>query len=478
MYAIGAVIIVLVLSSSLYYYFGVMQKPDNGGPDNGGPDNGGPDNGTPPSVQITLKIITRHATDIWIQSKSRFLASDIAKEYNITDLQFMSPHPTLWRDTISGKGDLDLAWGGGPTLFDQLKVDDLLEPIVDNKTLQALGEIEDSIGGASLKSYEDGKVVWTAAAISSFGFIVNPPILDGLNLPYPEVWEDLASLEFAKPLPTPAVAYADPSTSTSHTRIYQIILQKFGWSEGWTVLTRLGGNGRDYGGSVEALGAVEAGEVPVAIAIDFYGYGAEIQFGNKYILPFNQSIVNGDPIALLKTTKNKEAALAFFRWVISVEGQEMWLHNTINRMPIREDVFWTEEGMKRNDMYQNYNVTIDNIGIPFNDSLALDTEWALRYYFGATINDEHELLVETWRKIIDAHTIGSITKAEFDNLSYMLGEPLSWEIDNETYQFTLEYAKSINDRLFKEEAFVSEMRKIWRDAAVERYETLQTQILE
>jgi len=58
----------------------------------------------------------------------------------------------------------------------------------------------------------------------------------------------------------------------------------------------------------------------------------------------------------------------------------------------------------------------------------------------------------------------------------MLGEPLSWEIDNETYQFTLEYAKSINDRMFKDTAFVSEMRKTWRDAARERYDDLQAQI--
>jgi hypothetical protein len=145
-------------------------------------------------------------------------------------------------------------------------------------------------------------------------------------------------------------------------------------------------------------------------------------------------------------------------------------------MPIREDVFWTEKGMEREDMYLNYNLTIANIGIPFNNTLALETEWSMRYYFGATIDDVHELLVETWRKIVDAYLAGRITEAEFNNFSYVLGEPLSWETDGETYQFTLEYAMSINDRLFGDTAFVSEMRKTWRDAARERYEYLKTQI--
>jgi len=183
------------------------------------------------------------------------LKSDIAKEYNIVDIKFLGPNPVLWMDTIEGQGDIDVAWGGGPTIFDLLLNEGYLAPLEEPETLSVVEEIRDDIGGSPLKR-------------------VNSHVIEQYGLTPPEKWEDLGSIEFAQLLPKPMVAYARPTTSTSHTRIYQIILQKFGWDQGWVVITRMAANGRPYDGSVEALSAVEAGEVAVSIGIDFYGYTA------------------------------------------------------------------------------------------------------------------------------------------------------------------------------------------------------------
>jgi len=456
----GAVLIGIIVLAALVV--GLLFTLDMGGD--------GGDEQLPGDEGVTLKIITRHPTTIWTLARQNFLASDLAREYGITDLKFIGPNPTLWLDTIEREGDIDVAWGGGPTIFDLLLREDLLAPLEEESTLEVLEEIPDELGGSPLKRVVDGDVYWVAAAISSFGFIVNSHVIQQYDLPPPERWEDLGGLDFAKLLPKPMVAYARPTTSTSHTRIYQIILQKFGWEQGWVVITRMAANGRPFDGSVEALSAVEAGEVAVSIGIDFYGYTAQLEYpGLYYVLPFNESIINGDPIAVLKTSRNKAAAEAFIRWVLSVEGQKIWLDERINRMPVRPDVFQTPEGMERPDLYKSYNDTVNNLGIPFNDTLALMTEFAMRYYFDAVLADVHADLVKAWKAIVDAYLEGRITEEEFNYWVYELGKPLTWEEDGVEYTFTLEFAMSINDLLRTDPEAVSKYSRIWRDAARERY---------
>ncbi|MCD6348735.1 MAG: ABC transporter substrate-binding protein [Candidatus Korarchaeota archaeon] len=431
--------------------------------------------GTTTKEGMVLKIITRHASEIQEITRERFLKTDIAEKYKIVDLQFYSPHVALWRDTIL-KQEPDVAWGGGPALFNELIRQDLLAPITDPETLKVVESLPDNIGGSEIKHYENGKLMWVAAAISSFGFSVNEPLLEKYGLPEPKSWKDLASPDMAKILPKPAISYARALTSTSHTRIYQIILQKYGWEEGWEILARMAANGRPYGGSVEALTAVETGETPIGIMIDFYGYGAQIEFpGLKYILPFNESIVNGDPIALLKTSKHPEAAQAFIRWVLSTEGQKIWLNKKINRMPVREDVFDTPEGKARTDLKRAYEETVNNIGIPFDEKLATEILFSLKYYFDSVYSDPHDQLVRAWTKLVKALKAGKITQEQFEEFSKRLGEPLTWTENDKQVTFTLEYAKSINEKL-RDTVFANKMQKIWRQAAVERYEKLYNEI--
>jgi len=459
--AILIVVIVITIGIASAYFFQAPQRPPS-------------ITTTPLTVKKILRVITRHDSTITGLAYDKFLASDIARKYGITEALFVNVAAPLWRDTIKSyqqRGEpFDVAWGGGPTLFDELVPSGFAAPLTRPDTLTVVGQIRDEIGGAPLKRFgSGGKILWVAAAISSFGFIINYDMAEKYNLPEPKAWEDLAGVELAKILPRPTVCYASPKLSTSHTRIYEIILQKFGWDRGWSILARMAANGRSYPGSVEALTAVQSGEVAFGIAIDFYGYQSEIQFPRtKYVLPFNQSIVNGDPIALLATTKDPDMAQAFIEWVLSVEGQKIWLHRDINRLPIREDLFKTTEGQARKDLYRNFNVTLNNIGIPFDDDLALKYEFALREYFEAAFVDSHYDLVSAWQKLADAYTRGKVPKARFEELAFELGKPLSWKEGGTTLTFTQNYAISINEKI-KEPATASEFAKIWRALATDRY---------
>ncbi|HDD69193.1 MAG TPA: ABC transporter substrate-binding protein [Candidatus Korarchaeota archaeon] len=464
---VGAVLLVLLILGGIGFF--LMRK-------EGPQPSPTPTTGPGPTEGIVLKIITRHASTIWKITKETFLNSDLAKQYNIVDLRFYSPNFALWPDVIK-KEKPDVAWGGGPTVFNDLVEKGLVAPLTDPELLDEISSIPDDISGAEMKHYKDGKLMWVAAAISSFGFTYNKKMLNERGFPEPQTWEDLSSPVYGKMLPLPAISYARSTTSTSHSRIYQIILQKEGWEKGWVLIAGLAANGRPYGGSVEAQWAVQTGEVPIGIMIDFYGYELQLQSPDFiYVMPPG-TIVNGDPIALLSTSSHPEAAQAFIRWVLSAEGQAvLWLDERINRMPVREDAFRTPKGRERMDLYERYNQTIALQAIQFNESLAGATYFSIAYYLDAVFCDTHDELVRTWKKLVDALYANKITQEEFERFKYELGKPLTWEKDGKTYTFTLEYAIEINEELKKNPAFASEMQSIWRQVAVQRYEGIYAQI--
>ncbi|MEO2152022.1 MAG: ABC transporter substrate-binding protein, partial [Thermococcus sp.] len=409
---------------------------------------------------ITLVIITRHDATIQYKVKQLFLQSDIAKQYHITDLKFIGVPESLWPSYV--KKGADVGWGGGPTLFDDMYKMGYLAPISDQKVLDLIGkQIPRELAGMPMIREENGKVYWIAAALSSFGFTVNKQVLEKQGLPFPKKWEDIATADWARD--PPMYGIADPTRSTSNTRIYQIILQAFGWDEGWRIMTLIAANSKVYEASDAVRDAVINGEIAAGNTIDFYGYTAMKQNPNcEYVIPAGESIINGDPIALLKNAKHPEAAQAFIYWVLT-EGQAVWMSPNINRLPINAEIFnktITEEEAKvlfngkyvgktfaeaRPTLLKAYKLSISSKGIPFDDSKALKTVNALQYYFKATLIDVNGPLHQAWMAIVKAYRDGKITEEQFNQLKDELTAPIEFK-DPETGKivtFTEEYAAKI-----------------------------------
>ena len=431
----------------------------------------------PPAKQgIVLTVISRHPTDILYRARQMFLASEVAKKYNITDLKTIVIPAGLWEQYIL-RGEADVAWGGGPTLFDSLFVRDLLAPLNSSDALAAAAQVPDSILGVPMKRVKDGKIYWVAAAISSFGFTVNHRRLRDYNLSAPMSWRDLASPELGKPLVqfgSPALSIADPTQSTSHTRMYEIILQKYGWEEGWKVLTLMAANAEIYSGSEAARDAVISGDVAVGITIDFYGYTAMMLNPDcEYIIPANESIVNGDPIALVKGSKNPEAAQAFIAWVLT-DGQKLWLDPSINRLPANPNVFNTPEGQKREDLKRAYEMTLKTPSIEFNDTLALLYEQPMKWYFRSTLIDVNDYLKAAWRLLLSKYFSGAITREQFEAYVANLTSLLTFT-DPATQQqvkFTQEYAISISSKFAEDAAYRDAVITAWKQAAAAKYASI------
>jgi ABC-type Fe3+ transport system substrate-binding protein len=198
----------------------------------------------PDTGKVELKIITRHGSDILFKARAAFLETDIAAEYGITDrtqIKFLGVSSSLWVDTITRSGDIDIAWGGGPVVFDIINTEGLLSPLESDAVTAILDIIPDEISGAASKRIIDDEVMWVGSAISSFGFTINKEFLETEGLPEPTTWMDLGNETYAQfnlfPSVT-AIGTADATLSTSNTRMFEIILQTYGWKDGWELLTR------------------------------------------------------------------------------------------------------------------------------------------------------------------------------------------------------------------------------------------------
>ncbi len=428
---------------------------------------------------VRLVIITRHDIAIQEKTKELFLQSEVAQRLNITDLVFAQVNAPLFESYLN-RTSIDVVWGGGPTLFDILYQDGYLAPIDPSynqaayAALYEASKFPDNISGIPLKRFgDDGKIYWIAAALSSFGFTINYDKLQEWNLPTPKTWVDLSNPIFATS-PVLSVGGADPTMSTSNTRIYEIILQAYGWELGWMVLTGFAANAKIYQASDAVREAVIQGEIAAGVTIDFYGYTAmQVNPHTEYIMPAGQTAINGDPIALSKSSQHVIQALAFIAWVLSeYGGQQVWLDREINRLPINNQVFQVvPPDQNRTDLAKSYEQALENIGFIFNDSRAASWEFTMQQYFSSALaGGAHSDLVNTWSYIANAWINGDIDDNWMAYYAWKLLSPLNFTDPRtgQTVHFSEEYAVEINQLMRSDATLLNQLKTTWESAMHER----------
>lgn len=225
---------------------------------------------------------------------------------------------TGFKKTPGGIG-VDVFWGGGVDPFLQLKREGLLQPV--KLSPDVLRKLPKTIAGMPLY---DPQGYWFGAAVSGFGIVFNKAVLKTMRLKTPKTWEDLGD-----PKLFGWVEIADPRRSGSAHMMCEIILQAYGWEKGWEVLTHLFANAkRVQPGSEEPVSDVANGEVAAAPSIDFYAWTKIAEAGEEilgFVYPPKLTVINPDSIALLKGAPNRKVAQAFIQFVLSEQGQKLWL---------------------------------------------------------------------------------------------------------------------------------------------------------
>jgi len=238
--------------------------------------------------------------------------------------------------------DVDVVFGGGP-IFERMKQMGFLDPCpLPDAVLQGIPK---TVAGQPLY---DPDLCWYGAAISTFGLIFNRELIQQRNLPLPESWDVMADPRYLG-----LVGAGDPSKSGSVRKAYEIILQAYGYEKGMAILVSMGANAREfYSSSSDIPRNCAQGFIAVGPCIDFYAQRQMRSEGGerlRFVAPKGLTVVNCDPIAILRNAPHPDVARRFVEFVMSPHGQRLWMFPpgtpggpaqfAIERLAARPDVY-------------------------------------------------------------------------------------------------------------------------------------------
>jgi ABC-type Fe3+ transport system substrate-binding protein len=296
--------------------------------------------------------------------------------------------------------DVDVFYGGGLDPYIELADAGLLEPF--RLPDEELARIPSELNGMPLY---DKQFRWHGASLAGFGILYNKKLLEMYKLETPDSWEDLANPAFKD-----MVGSSDPRHSGSVHMMYEIILQASGGEKGWDILTRIGGNVRNFPKSSGQIGKdLATGEVAAGLSIDTYAFSAIEQAGADllgFVLPARATVITPDPVAILKGAPNMDNARLFVRFCVSPEGQRLWMLKkgvpggpvefSLNKMSILPELY--PEGFANTT-----NVTVNPFAM--EGGFVYDFEkgaarWELlNDMVGALIIDTHVDLADGWKRV-------------------------------------------------------------------------------
>ncbi len=299
-----------------------------------------------------------------------------------------------YKSTPNGIG-IDIMFGGGVDSYLELEHYGLLQAATVSDSV--LAAIPQELSGIPI--YSPNRT-WFANALSAFGILYNVEAVKRLNLPIPRTWSDLALPEYFDLL-----GAGDPRKSGSMHAMYEIVLQGYGWNDGWRLIQRFGRNVRNFSSAASQVGKeVATGEMIYGIAIDTYAGDAIRQAGGgrlSFIIPADFAAINGDGIALLKGAPHPGVASAFIEFILSEPGQRIWYSKRgapggprdaeLGKLPVLPTLYGRVEPAT---VYPGNPFELPNL-LPYNAERA-GARWNLvNDLFGVFIVDVHDRLLRT-----------------------------------------------------------------------------------
>jgi len=294
---------------------------------------------------------------------------------------------------------VDMFFGGGVEPFlDLAELGYLARAAIPDEVLSAIPQ---SLSGMDVY---DPERRWFGACLAGFGVIYNKKVLGILGLPEPKTWGDLGRPEYFT-----WVGSGDPRYSGSVHMCFEIMLQAYGWDEGWGHIMRMGGNIRGFARAGSSVPKdVAAGEVACGMAIDVYAWRQVAESGADRIgfnLPRGLTVVNPDGLGVLKGAPNRELAELFVAFVLSEAGQKLWVlragtpggprQTNLGRMPVIPGLIKRYAGQAA-VTYDPYSFAG---GIDYDSAKASARRRILQDLIGAFVIDSHDELVAAWDKV-------------------------------------------------------------------------------
>ena len=305
---------------------------------------------------------------------------------------------------------VDLFFGGGTDPFFEFAKHDLLQTYRPS----ALVGIPSQIGGVPVY---DPEYQWFGVSLSSFGILYNKRVLEAERLPVLRTWHELAAQA-----PAGRIGCGDPRNSGTMHLMFEMILQRYGWDEGWRLLTLLAAKTRDFdrGASTSAKDCT-TGNTAYTLAIDFYAL-TQIAYAGKenlgFILPADCVTLSPDGIAILRGAPHRQLAEKFIEFTLGEPGQRLQM--VPRGQPGGAQQFSIERMSVRPKLYdQLRDVTLVPIN-PFAqpvtfkyDARKAGARWDLvNGLVGATLIDLHSELAAALQRTGRVDSRPPITEAE------------------------------------------------------------------
>ena len=403
-----------------------------------------------PKQEADLVILTPHwhgIYDVYVDAFKSYWKDKTGQDIEISVMERDTSECLRLVREWAGSPEADVWWGGGLDAFMIAESEDLLASFYNSSDPEWVA-INDSIPaelfGLPLKDLSDehGKYTWWGSALSGFGIMYNKLYLQQHGLPEPKDWIDLAN-----PVYKGHITLTPPSKSGSNHMIVEIILQAYGWEEGWSIITKIAANVREYQEkSYHVPGLVGEGEYGIAPVIDFYAFGQIADKGPDvigFIYPpggnGSHTVINPDSIAILKNAPHPDLAYEFMNLVLSYDGQKLLFQSPINRLPVRPDVYAeAPEGY--------FNPFEANLTLMSYDSDLGSNRWEIvNNLFDVLLVNRHSELVSAWSGILSANaTLNDAARAGYDvstgreklkeALSYLTAMPVDEAWVSENYE--------------------------------------------
>lgn len=358
--------------------------------------------------EFELEIITPHNEQIQQEFEQAFI-EHLGRPVRIRWLkqgtgQLLKVLEARDRAVRGGSFELDVFFGGGvPDHQFAAQRGFLDKPHIPSEVLAG---IPPQIAGVA--NY-DPQGYWYGSALSAFGVLMNRRGLGTQNLPEIRTWEDLAH-----PRMFSWVVLADPRNSASVRVTYELVLQQYGWEKGWPLLMQMAANSRLIADTSAAVpNEIATGNVLVGPCVDFYAHARVVQAGTEvlaYVNPAGGSAITPDPISLLRKAPHRELAEKFIAFVLSSEGQRLWIlppgtpggpkQHALHRLPVRADVFahLPAELATLNP----YEQAGQGVFRKMDDELQNARSALLAALFGAALVDLHSDAKAAWKALIDS----------------------------------------------------------------------------
>lgn len=187
--------------------------------------------------------------------------------------------------------------------------------------LQLAGVLEgvpDAVAGVPTR---DAEGHYFATGLSTFGILVNVGRAEQWGIAPPATWDDLADPRLAGWL-----GIADPGASGSHLQCMILVLQKYGWDDGWSRIIRMLANSRALvERSSSAQQQTRNGVFLASFAVNFDGQRMESEVASelRYVNPAGATALTPDMISALKCADDRTLAESFVRFCLT-DGQTLW----------------------------------------------------------------------------------------------------------------------------------------------------------